>query len=445
MPKKITNFNKNTTTEHAGEHTFELKIKAFKDSLKKKKTYTGPKFYHGGESYDLSKRWYVYFRYRKLPGDTKLTRSPNFYLDINKLFKTKKERLHHFRLLIATIKDLLDDGYIVTGSGTKEVQFTAESLIDHAIELKRPRVSEKTLEGYIVHANKFKEFLTRKKLNKCSLKSIRKKDISEFLQEELIKNSPATRNNIRSSLNVLYNALMKEQEDNEYLEKNPIPLIEVLKSNPQFNRIYSKQQRDDIFGHLEKQDQLLLLYIMLMSFNMLRGISIVRLRICDVDLSSRNLYVNSKTGYFRRMIPEILVKYLKQYLDSFPNKQEQDYLFTPNGIGQWNVVKDADRRQYFTKRFKRKVKIPFNLPKEYTMHSFRHYFITFLYSSLRKQYSILETEDRLMQCTGHSSRDGLRNYLRTIQAERPEDFSNRFSKELGMEIELDFINMDLPS
>lgn len=58
------------------------------------------------------------------------------------------------------------------------------------------------------------------------------------------------------------------------------------------------------------------------------------------------------------------------------------------------------------------------------MYSFRHTFITKLYRELPKNHSQFETKSTLMLITGHSTMTALDKYLRDIDAELPEDYSD---------------------
>jgi len=119
-------------------------------------------------------------------------------------------------------------------------------------------------------------------------------------------------------------------------------------------------------------------------------------------------------------IPEIL----KSDLLKLNLKDKNYYLFTSDGIAP-TEVNEIQRRNYFTKQFKQ-VKEHFNLPKEYTMYSFRHTFITKLYRELRKKYGQNETLDHLSLITGHTTFSALQKYLRDIDAELPDDYSEMF-------------------
>ena len=52
--------------------------------LKMKKNYSVPVIYHGGDDYDLSKRWYVYYSYRH-PETGILVRQSPIFANLNRL------------------------------------------------------------------------------------------------------------------------------------------------------------------------------------------------------------------------------------------------------------------------------------------------------------------------------------------------------------------------
>ena len=112
-------------------------------------------------------------------------------------------------------------------------------------------------------------------------------------------------------------------------------------------------------------------------------------------------------------------------IQEIPDLSEMDkkhFLFTPNKIGaEWDA-EENNKRDSFSKRFK-KVKDHFELGVDYGLYSFRHTFITKLYRQIRKSYSPFESKSRLMLITGHSTMLALEQYLRDIDAEQPEDYS----------------------
>jgi len=64
---------------------------------------------------------------------------------------------------------------------------------------------------------------------------------------------------------------------------------------------------------------------------------------------------------------------------------------------------------------------------ENTLYSFQHTFVTKVYRELRKTSSPFETKSKLMLITGHSTMTALEKYLRDIDAEVPQDYSDLLS------------------
>ena len=108
---------------------------------------------------------------------------------------------------------------------------------------------------------------------------------------------------------------------------------------------------------------------------------------------------------------------------------KSDFLFTPEKLGgKWDATEES-KRDYFTKRFKKIVKDHFDLGTDYGLYSFRHTSITKLYRNYREEHSPNEAKGHLMQITGHSSMSALEKYLRDIDAELPEDYSEMLKKK----------------
>ena len=181
-----------------------------------------------------------------------------------------------------------------------------------------------------------------------------------------------------------------------------------------------KDGQENIFQHLKQNDPILLLFIKFVCYNFLRPIEVCRLKVKDIDVKDKKVYLKAKNKAVKiKIIPDILI-------DDLPDLSKMDknhYLFTPFVIGgEWETA-ETDKRDYFSKRFK-KVKDHFKLGKEYGLYSFRHTFITKLYRNLREEKSPFETKSILMNITGHTTMYALEKYLRDIDAELPEDYSN---------------------
>ena len=176
------------------------------------------------------------------------------------------------------------------------------------------------------------------------------------------------------------------------------------------------------FTYLEEKDPLLLLYIKFISYNFLRPIEVNRLTIGDLNLKEEILTIKTKTKVSKiKRIPKLLLEDLNQLqLDSYNSSH---YLFAPTGIGKKWRSKEDNKRDYFSKRFKKVVKDHFNLGKEYGLYSFRHTFITKMYNNIRETKSPHQAKSEMMLITGHSTMLALEKYLRDIDAELPKDYS----------------------
>ena len=177
----------------------------------------------------------------------------------------------------------------------------------------------------------------------------------------------------------------------------------------------------DIYSHLAKKDPILLLFVQFVSYNFLRPVEVCRLKVGDIDIKDKKLYVRAKNKAVKiKIIPEILIKELPNLLEL----NKDGFLFTPTKIGDEWIATENNRRDHFSKRFKAVVKDHFELGIDYGMYSFRHTFITKLYRELRKASSPFEAKSKLMLITGHSTMTALEQYLRDIDAELPEDYSH---------------------
>uniref|UniRef100_UPI00404A3985 tyrosine-type recombinase/integrase n=1 Tax=Flavobacterium sp. TaxID=239 RepID=UPI00404A3985 len=176
-----------------------------------------------------------------------------------------------------------------------------------------------------------------------------------------------------------------------------------------------------IYEYLETNDALLLLFIKFISYNFLRPVEVCELKIKDIDIQGKKIYLRTKNKAVKvKIIPDILIEAMPDLSKFNP----EHYLFTPTGYGQeWSTASN-NKRNYFSKRFKSVVKTHFELDINFGLYSFRHTFITMLYRKLRENLSQYETKSNLMLITGHSTMTALEKYLRDIDVELPEDYSD---------------------
>lgn len=155
----------------------------------------------------------------------------------------------------------------------------------------------------------------------------------------------------------------------------------------------------------------------------MRPIEVCRLRIEDLDIQDKKIYVKAKNQPVKiKILPEILLK----SLPDLSNLNPKSFLFGRFKFGEEWDAQETNKVSEFSKRFKI-IKDHFGLGSEYTMYGYRHTFITKLYRSLREEMTQQETIDTLMRITGHFTLIALEKYLRDIDAELPEDYSKWLS------------------
>ena len=152
----------------------------------------------------------------------------------------------------------------------------------------------------------------------------------------------------------------------------------------------------------------------------MRPIEVNRIKVGDINLQEQTISFKAKNKNLKtKIIPDILLK----DIPDLSNIDPEAFLFTPEKFGGNWETSENNKRDYFSKRFKKVVKDHFNLDKNYGLYSFRHTYITKLYREIRKTTSPNEAKSHLMLITGHSSMSALEKYLRDIDAELPEDYS----------------------
>lgn len=379
-----------------------------------KKQYSLPKIYDANG--DLSKRWYVYYSFRN-PTTDMLERQTPIYSGVNQ-FKILKERKEAIKILAKAIETILENGfnpYDDSISVDESKKYNIPDAVTFVLELRKNTLKENSYRDFRVRLKSFEKWLLTNSFENRYITTVNKKTVITFLNAVLSKTSAKNRNNTRSNLSMFFQSL----EDNEIISDNFVNKINVLKSTPERNKTYSTTQEVDIFNYLKNNDDLLLLFIQFISYNHLRPIEVVRLRTKDINIKDKLIYVRAKNKAVKiKIIPEIL-------LSAIPNLEKynpESFLFTPNGIGNDWSTGETDKRDYFSKRFK-KVKDSLGLGKDYGLYSFRHTFITKLYRELVKNSTPFEAKSKLMLITGHTTMSALEKYLRDIDAVLPDDYS----------------------
>lgn len=438
---------------HEKVHSFPMKL-----------NYSEPKIYTGGVNISswsklstkeqkkaLSKSWYIYYSFRN-PSTGRLERQTNIKAGVN-LYKDKKSRYHILKQLKKSLEYILNQGYNPYQDNTslanfiekllnneektnidnsdngktkpKNQQITENNLvkfysIEKAFELglniKSKVLNEISFKNFKGRINRFKKWLVKSNISlDTDISELNKKVVIQYLNDVLQISSPRNRNNTRTDISSLFQTL----EDNEVIQNNFIKKINVLKSVPERNKTYTSTEQKDIFKYLKEKDPILYLFVQFISYNYLRPVEVCRLKIGDIDLVDKKISVKAKNHPVKtKIIPNILI----EQLPDISTMNKNDYLFTKDKIGgKWDT-KENNKRDYFSKQFK-KVKDHFGLGKDYGLYSFRHTFITKLYKEMAKTSTPFEVKSKLKLITGHATMDALELYLRDIDAVLPEDYS----------------------
>lgn len=380
-----------------------------------KKKYSIPKINDGNG--DLSKRWYVYFSFRN-PENGKLERQTPIYAGVNQ-FENLKDRKAAIKILRDAVEGILQNGYDPYTDENTTVDEAQKLNIPEAIKFVL-EIKEKTRAGqsytdFKSRLKQFEKWLLDNGFQNRYITTVNKKTVTNYLNTVLLSSSGANRNNTRSAISQFYTTLV----ENEIVQDNFIHKIAVIKIKPERNKTYTLKQEGDLFNFMEENDLMMLLYIQIISYNHLRPIEVVRLRIKDIDPIEKRLYVKAKNKAVKiKIIPDKLL----QKLPNLTNLDPDSFLFTPEGFGHSWTTSETDKRGYFSKRFG-KIKKKFNLGSDYGLYSFRHTFITKLYRELVKELTPFEAKSKLMLITGHTTMNALEKYLRDIDAELPDDYS----------------------
>lgn len=409
---------------------------------------------------ELTKRWYVYFSFPK-PQTGKMQRMQNIYGVANS-YHTKEARLQFLTTYRRSLIKLLKLGYnpfednnefyqnlqqrqqikkenvIQKAKPLKEVEpvqekvevpvpkeeiktpaltsMTIAEAFDFALKVKAKVLSGRSLIDYTSKVKRFVKWLKEDKPEVTHVEHYTRKLCVEFLNGILENSSSRNRNNYRTELSSVFQVLV----ENEIIDMNYFQSIKKLRTTPKVHKAFSEELLDKIYDHLKEEDPIFYLYIQFMSITIMRPIEVCRLRVGDLDFKKKIIKFKAKNSPLKtKIIPEILYKQLPDLSDKDPNL----LLFTPKKIaGEWDAS-ESNRRGYFSNLFDTKVRKPFQLPSEYTLYGFRHTYISKVYRNLRKTTSPYKAKSDLMFITGHKSMKALESYLRSIDAELPEDYS----------------------
>jgi integrase len=372
----------------------------------------------------LRKSWYVRWYFLN-PKTNKLERQGNIKSGVNRLSKMT-DRIKRLKKIKNHVKKAIKDGYspyekINDNFETEKKYINIKDALKKAHDHSNLTVSKVTSNDYFYAKEQFLKFIGSTNQLK-DIKEVNKTTVLKFLNNKLEKTSARTRNNYKSSLSALFTVLENKLN---LIERNFIKDISNEKTKVKTDRTFTKTELKNIVEWLKYTDPYLLTYIRFIAYNFLRPVEVNRLKVKDINLEESLLYFQAKNKPLKiKRIPSIFIDDIKSLNLHLYNAEH--FLFTPkNEPSEWNSS-DNSRRDTFSKRFKI-VKNKFNLGSQYGLYSFRHSFITNLFRYLRsvekKSYS--EAIEVLQPITGHETRVALERYIHQIDADIPEDWSDK--------------------
>ena len=368
-----------------------------------------------GKEQALSKQWYIRWSYRN-PITGRMERQKNLYGPVNSL-KTYKERMQMLRHIKDNLIALLRSGFDPYDENEHEI-LSVGAAIEKTLEIKRLHMKEQSFVRFKSDINKFKKHLFSNGFERRFITSIKKKDVTDYLNEVLKTVSARSRNNYRASISALW-----QQMEEDGICTNIAKGIPMLKTIPQKNKAYTDKEVKQLFAFMDKNCPNLLLFVKFVAYSFLRPIEVCRLTAHDLDMEKKRLTVMVKQGReVTKTIPDILI----DEIPNIPDLETNVLIFGKDMLfNVWNAKEDR-RRAYFTSEFS-KVRDKLGFSKDKNLYSFRHWATGKIYRSLRDSgLTPYETKAKLMTITGHATMSALEKYLRTIDVELADDYSKLF-------------------
>jgi integrase len=334
--------------------------------------WTDPKVFiykkDGKPCIDKGCNWYVYFYYRN--ENTGLLQRFIEKKGINRIYNVEL-RLKAANNLAKAFKNLLQQGYNPFAQPEqplelKEKMSVVDALNDAYTNKLKDWGQSSTLNNKFLF-EVFIKWLKRNHLDKIDISELKKRHIVLFLNDLKVGNT--SRNNYRRLLSGLFGKLMID----DWIDYNFIQDIPKLKENPIKNKPFTSKQLLTIKEYLLEHDPYLYKYILFITYAFMRPIEVNRLRICDIDLQNKIIYLQTKTE--KRATIRIIEK-LVQVIQEFELEKynPNDTLFTYKMFPfDWVVDREKAKYDWFATRFKN-LKTKLKLPGEYGLYSFRHSF-----------------------------------------------------------------------
>ena len=378
-----------------------------------------------------NKGWYIYYYFRN-PVTKKMqkfmkTCKINQYQDIKERTKWGEAWVKATELLLSSgFNPFLENGTDDKKSDLFLVQdYTIITALDYAFDNKKGEWEPATISDYKTRLGVFKNWISENKLELTKVKEFKDVHFIAFMNylvhPEGRKLGATSQDNYKRCIASLFGKLVKDKIIDENVAE-----FETTKDEPIKNTPFTGYEVINIKNYLLEHDLQLYHFILFVIYEFLRPREIIRLKIGDINLREKLLYVKTKT---ERKKAKKLISPTIDFLNSISivNLPKEANLFTNTKKFEiWDAI-EKTKVDHFGNRFKKvKTKLGFN--GDYGIYSFRHTAALDLYHSFAKSgLTHRECILKLMPIIGHKNESTTEKYLRDVQEMLPKDYGEFYT------------------
>jgi len=346
--------------------------------MKLKKRYTIPKLcdYNG----DLSKSWFVYFRY-ETNGIRKLFR---YKMGINR-YNTKRERLDEGGIIIASLIERLESGWNpATKKVESQINITISDAFDEILEIKKAYITKESFRTYNNQVSLFKKWLVKNELDKIFTQNITSDDVRKYCDYllKVRKYSGKTYNGHLTFLRTFFNEIVERK----YMSVSPVDGFKMVRQETGKNTTYSKEE-EKRFEVIKKENPNFYLATRFIKYCFIRRIELIKMQVKHINWNNKTIVIPSENGKSRFQDSVTIPKTLENMIEKsgLLELDPETYLFTKDF--KPSVIK-LNRGDDLTD-YQREVNNRLEIKKECTFYSWKHTGVVELYNLTKDPYIVM--------------------------------------------------------
>jgi site-specific recombinase XerD len=283
------------------------------------KLYTEPKLSPAKpESSDMSKTWYVWFRFFDFTSHS--WKQLRYKKEINEI-KTFKERLVEANGLRQAIKEELQDGWNPLTNEKAKKMFSLQETLDYILELKSKSIRPKSVVTYRNIIKLFKDWLEENGRSNYNMGGFTPVMAQKYMDQLILRKNYSNRshNDHLVILSTFFNCMVAR----EWIHRNPFKGIKKKKAAVGRNHAFTDHEKDQLRAVLIKNDPWLYYFTQVMYFTYIRRTELTKLKVGDFDLTNNTIVIRAEVSKNKTqesvVIPEGLDPILKQMgLEHYP-------------------------------------------------------------------------------------------------------------------------------